>query len=214
MLHDTGLPKAWGISQSRNLIIKSLVFGGYWIGGNPCLHKFTWRISYTIHIMIILCIYIYITYHIIYIYIHIYISILHIIYVDIYIYVCILYIYIYIYIYSLQVSSISWYSSQKQPSHFDRFMFRDPEAWTPVASVAGKKQRETISVLASLVGQFFKVPSYISRGLIFFRRGTHLKDHINFLAPISVPQSIWLVVWTPLKNMKVNWDDYSQDMGK
>ena len=25
---------------------------------------------------------------------------------------------------------------------------------------------------------------------------------------------IWLVVWTPLKNMKVNWDDYSQYMGK
>ena len=24
----------------------------------------------------------------------------------------------------------------------------------------------------------------------------------------------WLVVWTPLKNMKVNWDDYSQYMGK
>ena len=25
---------------------------------------------------------------------------------------------------------------------------------------------------------------------------------------------IWLVVWTPLKNMKVNWDDYSQIYGK
>ena len=25
---------------------------------------------------------------------------------------------------------------------------------------------------------------------------------------------IWLVVWTPRKNMKVNWDDYSQYMGK
>ena len=24
----------------------------------------------------------------------------------------------------------------------------------------------------------------------------------------------WLVVSTPLKNMKVNWDDYSQYMGK
>ena len=24
----------------------------------------------------------------------------------------------------------------------------------------------------------------------------------------------WLVIWTPLKNMKVNWDDYSQYMGK
>ena len=24
----------------------------------------------------------------------------------------------------------------------------------------------------------------------------------------------WLVVWTPLKNMNVNWDDYSQYMGK
>ena len=26
--------------------------------------------------------------------------------------------------------------------------------------------------------------------------------------------SIWLVVSPPLKNMKVNWDDYSQDMEK
>ena len=26
--------------------------------------------------------------------------------------------------------------------------------------------------------------------------------------------SDWLVVWTPLKNMNVNWDDYSQYMGK
>ena len=25
---------------------------------------------------------------------------------------------------------------------------------------------------------------------------------------------IWLVVWTPLKNMKVSWDDYSQYMEK
>ena len=25
---------------------------------------------------------------------------------------------------------------------------------------------------------------------------------------------IWLVVWTPMKNMNVNWDDYSQYMGK
>ena len=25
---------------------------------------------------------------------------------------------------------------------------------------------------------------------------------------------IWLVDWTPLKNMKVNWDDHSQSMGK
>ena len=26
--------------------------------------------------------------------------------------------------------------------------------------------------------------------------------------------SPWLVVWTPMKNMNVNWDDYSQYMGK
>ena len=26
--------------------------------------------------------------------------------------------------------------------------------------------------------------------------------------------SYWLVVWAPLKNMKVNWDDYSQYMGQ
>ena len=26
--------------------------------------------------------------------------------------------------------------------------------------------------------------------------------------------TIWLVVSTPLKNMNVNWDDYSQYMGK
>ena len=30
----------------------------------------------------------------------------------------------------------------------------------------------------------------------------------------SIIVSNWLVVWTPLKNMKVNWDDYSQYMGK
>ena len=31
---------------------------------------------------------------------------------------------------------------------------------------------------------------------------------------LSHHRQIWLVVWTPLKNMKVNWDDYSQYMGK
>ena len=31
---------------------------------------------------------------------------------------------------------------------------------------------------------------------------------------VSHPFSTWLVVSTPLKNMKVNWDDYSQYMEK
>ena len=31
---------------------------------------------------------------------------------------------------------------------------------------------------------------------------------------IGSSSTIWLVVWTPLKNMKVSWDDYSQYMGK
>ena len=34
------------------------------------------------------------------------------------------------------------------------------------------------------------------------------------LVASTQPKRYWLVVWTPLKNMKVNWDDYSQYMGK
>ena len=30
----------------------------------------------------------------------------------------------------------------------------------------------------------------------------------------SMRSNHWLVVWTPLKNMRVHWDDYSQYMGK
>ena len=42
---------------------------------------------------------------------------------------------------------------------------------------------------------------------------TILKPTKNY-REVSHQNHNWLVVWTPLKNMNVNWDDYSQYMGK
>ena len=58
-----------------------------------------------------------------------------------------------------------------------------------------------------------------SHGFYAVRGATHveiqfrLQNQFHRKRDPKTRKKNWLVVWTPLKNMKVNWDDYSQYMG-
>ena len=73
------------------------------------------------------------------------------------------------------------------------------------------RQLGKISLLAWLDHEFTSFPYQPQPHC----QGDWLKNLWQFVTySPPFPVSIWLVVWTPLKNMKVNWDDYSQLNGK
>ena len=87
-----------------------------------------------------------------------------------------------------------------------------------------KKRDHILSVKAPFLRPFqpFKTGQQVSMSQCFTstKKGwwkNHLSNRFLWLRIGDVQMSQipnWLVVWTPLKNMKVNWDDYSQYMGK
>ena len=49
--------------------------------------------------------------------------------------------------------------------------------------------------------------------MVSLHMSTQRKSSIGTIQPLRIPLHFWLVA-TPLKNMKVSWDSYSQDMEK
>ena len=117
------------------------------------------------------------------------------IYIYIYIYICIIYTYIHMYVYIYMYRYIYIYSNLAKGILSSNATTLDVAHHPRVDSNLQLQSRVWHCTENDLFGDFRKVIGDISYII-----------HIYIY--------IWLVVSTPLKNMNVSWDDYSQYMEK